>query len=110
MSNAEVSLNNLKNNTYPGRGIVLGKSSDGSCLLQVYWIMGRSENSRNRIFVRENDTIKTVPFDESKVEDPSLIIYNAIRTVTVNGIVYHVVSNGDQTDTIVDYLEPGDTI
>ena len=70
--------------------------------------MGRSENSRNRIFVKDNDTVKTVPFDETKAEDPSLIIYNALRVVAFGDTVYHIVSNGDQTDTIADYLSIGD--
>jgi IMP cyclohydrolase len=93
----------LSENPYPGRGIILGINSRGDEAQQVYWIMGRSENSRNRLLVEEQDVVKTVPFDESKVTDPSLIIYNAMR---ISGNT-HVVSNGDQTDTIVEFLENG---
>ena len=82
----------LKNNTYPGRGIVVGKD----CV--YYFIMGRSQNSRNRIFAETDDGIRTQAFDESKVEDPSLIIYHPVRTM---GDAL-VVTNGDQTDTIVE--------
>lgn len=87
---------NLKRNVYPGRGIIIGAVPSGTRLVQVYWIMGRSENSRNRIFVTENNMLKTKPFDLSKCQDPALIIYNAMRQVNH----CHIVSNGDQTDTI----------
>jgi hypothetical protein len=87
---------NLKANPYPGRGIIIGANASGAKLVQVYWIMGRSDNSRNRIFTLANNIIKTQPFDLSKCKDPSLIIYNALRQVNHN----HIVSNGDQTDTI----------
>ena len=92
----------LAANPYPGRGIVLGLSEDGDKAVQAYWVMGRSENSRNRILVRENGTVRTEAFDSSKVEDPSLIIYNAMRTAQFPswGADVHVVSNGDQTDTV----------
>jgi len=93
----------LKENAYPGRGIVIGQTPDARRFAQVYWIMGRSENSRNRVFVKEADTVRTAPYDESKVEDPSLIIYNCIRTVGR----CHIVSNGDQTDTIAEALAGG---
>jgi IMP cyclohydrolase len=86
----------LKHNVYPGRGIIVGQNASGTKLVQVYWIMGRSENSRNRVFTVENNILKTKPFDLSKCKDPSLIIYNAMRQVNHN----HIVSNGDQTDTI----------
>ena len=69
----------LKTNTYPGRGIVIGKTADGKKALSAYFIMGRSENSRNRIFKAEGENITIYPFDESKVSDPSLIIYSPIR-------------------------------
>jgi len=95
----------LAENTYPGRGIVVGMTPDGKNLVQIYWIMGRSENSRNRIFVREGDAVKTRAFVESKMTDPSLIIYYPVRTV---GNV-HIVSNGDQTDTIASYISEGRT-
>ncbi len=93
----------LRANVYPGRGIVIGRTPDGKHLVQAYWIMGRSENSRNRIFVAEGDVVRTAPFDASKVKDPSLIIYNCVR---VCGRA-HIVTNGDQTDTIFDALEAG---
>ncbi len=96
----------LKNNTYPGRGIVIGKSRDGKKAVTAYFIMGRSENSRNRIFIeKEDESVITYPFDESKVEDPSLIIYSAIRKTGKKLIV----TNGDQTDTIYDFLVQGQT-
>lgn len=94
----------LKNNRYPGRGIVLGLSEDGKKAVAAYFIMGRSENSRNRVFKkRENGDIFTAAFDESKVKDPSLIIYNAVRRFENKLIV----TNGDQTDTVYDFLAAG---
>ena len=95
----------LQQNSYPGRGIVLGKSADGSQMVIAYFIMGRSENSRNRVFVEENDGIKTQAFDPSKLTDPSLIIYSPVRVI--NGKT--IVTNGDQTDTIYDFIAKGDT-
>lgn len=94
----------LSNNTYPGRGIVLGKSKDGKKAVIAYFIMGRSENSRNRIF-ENNDRggIRTKAFDESKMVDPSLIIYNPVLKFEDKTIV----TNGDQTDTIYDFLVEG---
>lgn len=86
----------LSSNTYPGRGIVLGRSEDGSKAVAAYFIMGRSVNSRNRIFVVEGDGIRTEAFDPSKMEDPSLIIYAPVRVLGNKTIV----TNGDQTDTI----------
>lgn len=96
---------NLKENSYPGRGIVIGMTPDGKSLVQVYWIMGRSENSRNRIFVQEGDNVKTKAFIESKMTDPSLIIYYPLRTLGDT----HIVTNGDQTDTVADYITKGRT-
>ena len=94
----------LESNTYPGRGIVIGKSADGKSAAVAYFIMGRSENSRNRIFSeKENGEVIIYPFDASKVEDPSLIIYSPIR-VTGNKMI---VTNGDQTDTIYDFVKEG---
>lgn len=93
----------LKSNSYPGRGIVLGKSADGKSAVFAYFIMGRSENSRNRIFVEKDDELVIYPFDESKVSDPSLIIYSPVRRVWNKWIV----TNGDQTDTVVDGLLAG---
>ena len=86
----------LKNNEYAGRGIVIGTSPDKKNAVCAYFIMGRSENSRNRVFIKEGETLKTEPFDVSKVSDPSLIIYNAVRK-RKNSLI---VTNGDQTDTI----------
>jgi IMP cyclohydrolase len=96
-------MENLKQNSYPGRGIVLGLTPDGQNLVQVYWIMGRSANSRNRIFEAENGFVKTKAFDEAKVEDPSLIIYYPARHYQN----CHIITNGDQTDTIYDALQSG---
>ncbi len=93
----------LSATTYPGRGIILGKSGDGKSMVIAYFIMGRSENSRNRVFVEDGAGIKTKAFDESKMVDPSLIIYAPVR-VLGNATV---VTNGDQTDTIVEYMEQG---
>ena len=92
-------------NTYPGRGIVLGKTADGKQSVTAYFIMGRSDNSRNRIFTEKNGEVFTEPFDASKVQDPSLIIYAAIRSYENNLIV----TNGNQTDTIWDGLKEGKT-
>ena len=93
----------LRNNAYPGRGILLGRSQDGTQAVMAYFIMGRSENSRNRIFEVTDDGIRTRAFDESKMTDPSLIIYHPIRKVGRG----YIVTNGDQTDTIREYLEKG---
>lgn len=95
----------IKDNEYVGRGIVIGKTSDGTKAAVAYFIMGRSENSRNRIFKEEDEDITIYPFDESKVEDPSLIIYHPIRVIDNKLIV----TNGDQTDTIYDYVKEGKT-
>ncbi len=91
----------LKNNAYPGRGIVIGKSEDGKKAVTAYFIMGRSENSRNRIFVEDGEGIRTQAFDPSKLTDPSLIIYAPVR-VLGNKII---VTNGDQTDTIYEGMD-----
>lgn len=93
----------LNDNTYPGRGIVIGKTPNGKKAAIAYFIMGRSENSRNRIFVEDGDEVIIHPFDASKVEDPSLIIYSPIKTID-NKII---VTNGDQTDTIYSFLSEG---
>lgn len=90
----------LKSNSYPGRGIVVGKSEDGKKAVTAYFIMGRSGNSRNRIFVEDGDGIRTQAFDESKLEDPSLIIYAPVRVMGNKTIV----TNGDQTDTIFELM------
>ena len=95
----------LKSDTYQGRGIVVGKSEDGKNAVFAYFIMGRSANSRNRIFTKKDNDIIIYPFDESKVEDPSLIIYAPIREYENKLIV----TNGDQTDTIYDFIKDGKT-
>lgn len=86
----------LKGNAYPGRGIVIGRSKDGTKAVAGYFIMGRSQNSRNRVFVEEGEGIRTQAFDPSKLEDPSLIIYAPVRVLGNDTIV----TNGDQTDTV----------
>ena len=93
----------LSANEYPGRGIVLGRSADGEKMMIGYFIMGRSENSRNRVFVTEGEGIRTEAFDPSKLQDPSLIIYAPVRVLGENTIV----TNGDQTDTIYDFMAEG---
>lgn len=93
----------IKDNSYVGRGIVLGATPDGKKACSAYFIMGRSANSRNRVFTEKNGEIFTEPFDASKVEDPSLIIYAAVRKYANKLIV----TNGDQTDTIYDGIKAG---
>ncbi|MDO5434976.1 MAG: IMP cyclohydrolase [Clostridia bacterium] len=95
----------LEGNTYPGRGIVIGRTPDGTKAVSAYFIMGRSANSRNRVFVKKGNELFTEPYDASKVQDPSLIIYAAVREFDNNLIV----TNGDQTDTIYTGLELGST-
>ena len=91
----------LKENSYPGRGIILGKTPDGTKAVAAYFIMGRSENSRNRIFVEDGEGIRTQAFDPSKLVDPSLIIYAPVRVLGNKTIV----TNGDQTDTIYEGMD-----
>ena len=91
----------LTKNAYPGRGIIIGKSADGTKAVTAYFIMGRSSNSRNRIFVEDGEGIRTQAFDPSKLEDPSLIIYAPVRVLGNKTIV----TNGDQTDTIYDGMD-----
>lgn len=93
----------LGTNAYPGRGILLGRSSDGLNAVIAYFIMGRSENSRNRVFVEDGKGIRTEAFDPAKLVDPSLIIYAPVRVLERKTIV----TNGDQTDTIYDYMKQG---
>lgn len=95
----------LKGNSYPGRGIVIGKSKDGQYAVTAYFIMGRSENSRNRIFVEDGEGIRTQAFDPSKMSDPSLIIYAPVRVLGNKTIV----TNGDQTDTIYEGMDKQQT-
>ena len=91
----------LKNNSYPGRGIIIGRSADGTKAVTAYFIMGRSENSRNRVFVEEGQGIRTQAFDPAKLSDPSLIIYAPVRVLGNKTIV----TNGDQTDTIYEGMD-----
>lgn len=101
---ADQYLNALQQNVYPGRGIVIGLTPDGTRLVQVYWIMGRSENSRNRVFIgEENGFVRTEAKDPDKLTDPSLIIYYPVKHA--DGA--HIVTNGDQTDTIHNALLTG---
>ena len=93
----------IAGNTYPGRGIVLGRTADGKQSVAAYFIMGRSENSRNRVFLQEPDGIRTEAHDPAKLTDPSLIIYHPVRQLGEDLIV----TNGDQTDTIRDYMAEG---
>jgi len=95
----------LSENAYPGRGIVVGVTPDGKHAVTAYFIMGRSSNSRNRVFVEEGEGIRTEAFDPSKLEDPSLIIYAPVRVLGSKTIV----TNGDQTDTIYDGMSKGET-
>ncbi len=91
----------LRGNAYPGRGIVIGKSQDGKKAVAAYFIMGRSENSRNRIFVEDGQGIRTQAFDPAKMTDPSLVIYAPVRVLGNKTIV----TNGDQTDTIYEGMD-----
>ena len=91
----------LKSNAYPGRGIVIGKTGDGKKAVTAYFIMGRSENSRNRVFVEDGEGIRTQAFDPAKLTDPSLIIYAPVRVLGSKTIV----TNGDQTDTIYEGMD-----
>ena len=93
----------LSENSYPGRGIVMGKSADGKSAMFAYFIMGRSENSRNRIFERFEGGMRTKAFDESKLSDPSLIIYNPY--LKLNDV--DIITNGDQTNTVYDFMKAG---
>lgn len=93
--------NELRNNAYPGRGIIIGKSANGKYAVAVYFIMGRSVNSRNRVFVEDGEGIRTQAFDPSKLSDPSLIIYAPVRVLGNKTIV----TNGDQTDTIYELMD-----
>lgn len=93
----------IRDNSYVGRGIAVGKTADGKKAVIGYFIMGRSENSKNRVFKEEGDDVVIYPFDESKVEDPSLIIYSPVKKLDDKVIV----TNGDQTDTIYDFVKEG---
>lgn len=95
----------LNGNSYPGRGIVIGRSEDGKYAVTAYFIMGRSVNSRNRVFVEDGEGIRTEAFDPSKLSDPSLIIYAPVRVLGNSTIV----TNGDQTDTVYDLMAEGKT-
>lgn len=95
----------LSENAYPGRGIIIGRSANGKYAVSAYFIMGRSVNSRNRVFVEDGEGIRTQAFDPSKLSDPSLIIYAPVRVLGNDTIV----TNGDQTDTIYDGIKAGKT-
>ena len=95
----------LSKNAYPGRGIVIGRTADGAKAITAYFIMGRSENSRNRVFVEDGEGIRTQAFDPSKLSDPSLIIYAPVRVLGNKTIV----TNGDQTDTVYDLMDKQQT-
>lgn len=97
----------LRENSYPGRGIVLGRSSDGRHAVIAYFIMGRSENSRNRVFSADGEGIRTQAYDPSKLTDPSLIIYAPVRVFHDENNTVTIVTNGDQTDTVYDGLAHG---
>jgi IMP cyclohydrolase len=97
-------LRRLAENSYPGRGIIVGRMDEGN-FVQFYWIMGRSENSRNRVFVREGSVVRTEPFHAGEMEDPSLVIYTAMNDI--GG--HHIVSNGNHTDTLCEVLGGGGT-
>jgi len=98
----ESNIMNLKKE-YPGRGIIIGKTADSEKLVQIYWIMGRSENSKNRIFLKNSYFVKTDLFDKSKTSDTSLIIYYPVKHYNNS----HIVSNGDQTETIYEFIRKG---
>ena len=99
----------LKGNAYPGRGVLLGRSEDGKSAVIAYFIMGRSENSRNRIFVETEDGIRTQAFDPAKMTDPSLIIYHPVRRIADEDGITTIVTNGDQTDTLRDFMLEGES-
>ncbi|WP_127588444.1 IMP cyclohydrolase [Paenibacillus koleovorans] len=104
---AQPNIERLEGNRYPGRGIIIGLTPDATRLVQVYWIMGRSENSRNRVFIaEENGFLRTEAKDPAKLSDPSLIIYYPLRHTATGA---HIVTNGDQTDTIYEALNGGGT-
>lgn len=102
---AKTIKNAVSSDRYVGRGIIIGKSADGESIATAYFIMGRSENSRNRLFVNDGGVIKTRAFDEKKLSDPSLVIYSAVRSIQGQTII----TNGDQTDTIYEYMSNGGT-
>jgi len=97
----------LSGNSYPGRGIVTGATKDGKFAVSAYFIMGRSENSRNRVFIEDGKGIRTQAFDPSKMKDPSLIIYAPVRVIETKAGSETVVTNGDQTDTVFDGMSKG---
>lgn len=105
MTALETFEDRIINSIYPGRGIIIGCSPDGENIVQIYWIMGRSENSRNRVFEKDGSYIRTKAYDPAKVVDPSLIIYYPMKEI--NGT--HIVTNGDQTETVFQYIKKGKT-
>lgn len=100
----------LKGNPYPGRSIAIGLTPDGTRAVILYFIMGRSENSRNRIFAQREEDVVIFPYDESKVEDPSLIIYSPVKSCKVGKKYCTIVTNGDQTDTIYEAFASGQSL
>jgi hypothetical protein len=102
---AQENLRRLLENEYPGRGIIVGRSADGSHVIQVYWLMGRSENSRNRLLVERGPVVRTAAADPAKLEDPSLVIYTAMREIPG----HFLVSNGDHTDALAEGIQGGRT-
>ncbi len=105
MMNARDIKAELMSLSYHGRGIMIGMSEDAQNAVCIYFIMGRSENSRNRVFVQEGNDMRTKAFDDSKLSDPSLIIYYPKRALGNDTII----TNGDQTDTVLEYMKSGDT-
>ena len=103
MQTAQKNLESLRANPYPGRGICVGLDQSGHWVYQVYWIMGRSANSRNRIFVTNGGELRTAAADPSRMKDPSLVIYNAMRELPM----LYIATNGDQTDTIYNEVSIG---
>lgn len=101
----DTAMKAVSRESYPGRGIIIGCNAEGTHAVCAYFIMGRSENSRNRVFVKSNDGIRTQAHDPSKLQDPSLIIYAPVRVIQNHTII----TNGDQTDTIYEYLSVGRT-
>ena len=101
----ETNMDALRASRYPGRGIIIGQTPDARHYVQIYWIMGRSAGSRNRVFIADGHTVRTRALDESALENPALVVYRPVRAL--NGC--HIVSNGDHTDTIFDAIRHGGT-
>jgi hypothetical protein len=110
-SAAQANFEKLADNPYPGRGIILGRSQNPEELVEAYWVMGRSENSRNRILVQDGDIVRTAAFDIRKVIDPSLVIHNAMRLHREHALLpgFHIVSSGNQTDSVYNAIIDAET-